>query len=71
MAVSDMYELCAFWKICKLEKAFSAKHHNFYLLWAKLHVTTLIYLAACRLLSAIHLLFDLTGSEKSNCFSDL
>lgn len=66
-----MYEQCAFSKIRTLEKAFSAERHNFYLLWAKLYVMTLIYLAACRLLSTIYFLFDLTSSEKSNCFSDL
>lgn len=66
-----MYEQCAFSKIHTLDKALSAKHHNFYLLWAKLHVTTLVHSAACSLLSTIYFLFDLTSSEKSNCFSDL
>lgn len=58
-------------KICTLKKILFAKQHNFYHLRAKPRVVAPIYLTAFRLLSKTHFLFDLTASEKSNCFSDL
>lgn len=57
---------------CTLKKILFARQNNSCHLRAKRQrVMTPISRTAFRLLSKTHSLFDLTASEKSNCFSDL